>query len=148
MTVDETYDLVIVGAGGAVVIRGEGQIDGPGRVVVRTADAERLLGAETILVAVGTNPTIPDDIEGLDQLRPWTNREATTARELPRSLVVLGAGPTGVEMSQVYARYGVPTVLVSPHERINPNDHPRSSATLDAALRRDGVAIRTGVRAT
>src|SRR5207245_2844076 len=134
-------------AAGAVVIRGEGQIDGAGRVVVRTADAERLLGAETILVAVGTNPTIPDDIEGLDQLRPWTNREATTARELPRSLVVLGAGPTGVEMSQVYARYGVPTVLVSPHDRINPKDHPRSSATLDAALRRDGVDIRTAVRA-
>ncbi|HLQ48166.1 MAG TPA: FAD-dependent oxidoreductase, partial [Candidatus Dormibacteraeota bacterium] len=106
------------------------------------------LGARAILVAVGTSSTIPDDIVGLDQIRPWTNREATTTRELPRSLVVLGAGPTGVEMSQVYARYGVPTVLVSPHERINPKDHPRSSATLDAALRRDGVDIRTGVRAS
>jgi dihydrolipoamide dehydrogenase len=42
----------------------------------------------------------------------------------------------------------VPTILVSPHERINPQDHPRSSATLDAALRRDGVDIRTEVRAT
>ncbi len=51
-------------------------------------------------------------------------------------------------MSQVFARYGVPTVLVSPHDRINPQDHPRSSATLDAALRRDGVDIRTGVHAT
>jgi len=135
-------------AAGAVVFRGEGRIDGPGRVVVRTSDGVRTLGARAILVAVGTNSTIPDDIEGLDQIQPWTNREATTTRELPRSLVVLGAGPTGVEMSQVYARYGVPTVLVSPHERINPNDHPRSSATLDAALRRDGVDIRTGVRAS
>jgi dihydrolipoamide dehydrogenase len=134
-------------AAGAVVFRGEGRIDGPGRVVVRTSDGVRTLGARAILVAVGTNSTIPDDIEGLDQIRPWTNREATTTRELPRSLVVLGAGPTGVEMSQVYARYGVPTVLVSAHERINPKDHPRSSATLDAALRRDGVDIRTGVRA-
>jgi pyruvate/2-oxoglutarate dehydrogenase complex dihydrolipoamide dehydrogenase (E3) component len=62
--------------------------------------------------------------------------------------VVLGAGPTGVEMSQVFARYGVPTVLISPHDRINPKDHPRSSATIDAALRRDGVDIRAGVRAT
>jgi pyruvate/2-oxoglutarate dehydrogenase complex dihydrolipoamide dehydrogenase (E3) component len=132
---------------GAAVIRGEARIDGPRRVVVRTADGERSLTARAILVAVGSNSTIPDDIGDLDQIRPWTNREATTARELPRSLVVLGAGPTGVEMSQVYARYGVPTVLVSPHERINPKDHPRSSATLDAALRRDGVDIRTGARA-
>jgi dihydrolipoamide dehydrogenase len=135
-------------AAGAVVFRGEARIDGPRQVVVRTADGVRALGARAILVAVGTNATIPDDIEGLDEIQPWTNREATTTRELPRSLVVLGAGPTGVEMSQVYARYDVPTILVSPHERINPKDHPRSSATLDAALRRDGVDIRTGVRAT
>ena len=135
-------------AAGAVVIRGEGRIAGPGTVVVATADGERLLTAASILVSVGTNSTIPDDIDGLDRIKPWTNREATTSRELPRSLVVLGAGPTGVEMSQVYARYGVPTVLVSLHERINPKDHPRSSETLDVALRRDGVDIRTGVRAT
>ena len=145
---DDTGHVNDLEAAGAVVIRGEGRIDGPGRIVVQSVDGLRTLGARAILVAVGTNATIPDDIDGLDQIRPWTNREATTARELPRSLVILGAGPTGVEMSQVYARYGVPTVLVSPHERINPNDHPRSSATLDAALRRDGVDIRTEVRAT
>ena len=136
-------------AAGAIVIRGEGRVDGPGRVVVRTTDgAERILGAKAILVSVGTNATIPDDIEGLDSIVPWTNRQATTARDLPRSIVVLGAGPTGVEMSQVYARYGVPTVLVSPYDRINPKDHPRNSATLAAALRRDGVDIRTDARAT
>ncbi len=135
-------------AAGAEVIRGEARLDGPGRVLVRTNDRERRLEATSILVAVGSNSTIPGDIEGLDQIRPWTNREATTTRELPKSLVVLGAGPTGVEMSQVFARYGVSTVLVSPHERINPKDHPRSSAALDAAMRHDGVDIRTGVRAT
>lgn len=135
-------------AAGAVVIRGEGRLDGPGRVVVTNAEGKRTLAAKAILVSVGTNSTIPDDIDGLDQILPWTNREATTTRELPRGLVILGAGPTGVELSQVYARYGVPTVLVSLHDRINPKDHPRSSATIDAALRRDGVDIRTGVRAT
>jgi len=144
---DDSGHVADLEGAGAVVIRGEARIDGPGRVVVRTADGARALGARAIVVAVGSSSTIPDDIEGLDQIRPWTNREATTARELPRSLVVLGAGPTGVEMSQIYARYGVPTVLVSPHERINAKDHHRSSATLDAALRRDGVDIRTGVRA-
>jgi dihydrolipoamide dehydrogenase len=135
-------------AAGAVVIRGEARLDGPGRVVVRTDTGERDLEAKAIVVAVGTNATIPDDIEGLDEIQPWTNREATSTRELPRSLVVLGAGPTGVEMSQVFARYGVPTVLVSPHDRINPSDHPRSSAALDAALRHDGVDIRTGIHAS
>ena len=135
-------------AAGAAIIRGEARLDGPGNVVIRTDSGERRLDAKAILVAVGSNATIPDDIEGLDRIRPWTNREATSTRELPKSLVVLGAGPTGVEMSQVFARYGVPTVLVSPHDRINPHDHPRSSVALDAALRRDGVDIRTEVRAT
>lgn len=145
---DDSGHVKDLEAAGAVIVRGEGRIDGPGRVVIRSAEGERTLFAKAILVSVGTNSTIPDDIEGLDQVTPWTNREATATRELPRSLVVLGAGPTGVEMSQVYARYDVPTILVSPHDRINPKDHPRSSATIDAALRRDGVDIRTGVRAT
>ncbi len=144
---DDSGHVKDLEAAGAVVIRGTGRVDGPGQVVVRTEDGERRLDAKAILIAVGSNAAMPDDVEGLDQITPWTNREATTARELPRSLVVLGAGPTGVELSQVFARYGVPTVLVSPGERINPKDHPRSSATLEAALRRDGVEIRTGVRA-
>ena len=133
---------------GATVVRGDARLDGPGRVAVRTSEGERVFRATAVVIAVGSNSAIPDDVEGLDQIHPWTNREATTARELPRSFVVLGAGPTGVEMSQVYARYGVPTVLISPYERINPKDHPRSSATIDAALRRDGVDIRNSVRAT
>ncbi|NJD29946.1 MAG: NAD(P)/FAD-dependent oxidoreductase [Chloroflexi bacterium] len=145
---DDSGHVNDLDSAGAEVIRGDARLDGPGRVVVRSDREERSLAAKAILVAVGANSTIPDDIEGLDQIRPWTNREATSARELPGSLVVLGAGPTGVEMSQVFARYGVPTVLVSPHDRVNPRDHPRSSAALDAALRHDGVDVRTGVRAT
>src|SRR5207244_9741746 len=107
-------------AAGAVVIRGEARLDGPGKIRVRTDAGERAIEARGVLISVGSNSTIPDDIEGLDQIRPWTNREATSTRELPKSLVGLGAGPTGAEMSQVFARYGVPTVLVSPHDRINP----------------------------
>jgi pyruvate/2-oxoglutarate dehydrogenase complex dihydrolipoamide dehydrogenase (E3) component len=145
---DDSSHVKSLEKAGATVFRGTGRVDGPGRVIVESEGHEpETIQAKAILIAVGSNSTIPDDIEGLGDIRPWTNREATTARDLPKSLVVLGAGPTGVEMSQVYARYHVPTVLVSPHDRINPKDHPRSSATLDAALRRDGVDIRTGARA-
>jgi pyruvate/2-oxoglutarate dehydrogenase complex dihydrolipoamide dehydrogenase (E3) component len=61
--------------------------------------------------------------------------------------VILGGGPTGVELAQVFARYGVPTALVASQPRINPKGHPRNSAALEATLRADGVEIRTGVRA-
>ena len=145
---DDSSHVNDLEAAGAVVIRGEGRLDGPGRVMVRTDAGDRPLTAKAVLVSVGTNATIPDDIDGLDQIQPWTNRQATATRELPKSLVVIGAGPTGVEMSQVFARYAVPTVLVSLDDRINPKDHPRSSAILDAALRHDGVDIRLAVHAT
>lgn len=134
---------------GAVTIRGTARITGPRTVVVSADDEtdDRTLRAHHIVIAVGSTPTIPT-IDGLESITPWTDREATTTRTLPESLVILGAGPTGVEMAQVYARYGVPTVLISPETAINPKDHPRNSAALDAALRRDGVDIRTGVHAT
>ncbi|HYN64471.1 MAG TPA: FAD-dependent oxidoreductase, partial [Candidatus Limnocylindrales bacterium] len=64
------------------------------------------------------------------------------------SLAILGGGPTGVELAQVYARYGVPVTIVHPHDRINDRDHPRSSKILADALRRDGVEIRLNARAT
>jgi pyruvate/2-oxoglutarate dehydrogenase complex dihydrolipoamide dehydrogenase (E3) component len=131
---------------GAVVIRGTGRIAGPGRVVVVHDGAQHDLRARHIVIAVGSQSKVPA-IEGLDAITPWTNREATSTRELPTSLVILGAGPTGVEMAQVFARYGVPTALVASQPRINPKGHPRNSAALEAGLRADGVDIRTGVRA-
>jgi dihydrolipoamide dehydrogenase len=62
--------------------------------------------------------------------------------------VVLGGGPSGVELGQVYARYGVPVTIVHPHDRINDRDHRRSSKILAEALRADGVEIRFNARAT
>jgi dihydrolipoamide dehydrogenase len=77
----------------------------------------------------------------------WTNRESTLARELPKSLVVLGGGPTGCEMAQVYARFGVPTTIIQSGDRLMPTDHPRNSAVVADLLRADGVDVKLGVRA-
>ena len=132
---------------GAEVIRGEARITGPGSVLVRLADGgERALRGRFIVIAVGTNATIPD-LPGIDSIEPWTNRQATSARSLPRSLAILGGGPTGVEMAQVFARYGVPVVLVHSEDRLNHRDHPRNSEALAAALERDGVQLRLRMRA-
>ena len=97
-------------------------------------------------MAVGSTSKKPP-IDGIDEVPTWTNREATLARELPRSLVVLGGGPTGCELAQVYVRFGVPTTIVQSGPRLAPTDHPRNSDALRKALERDGVIVRTGVRA-
>lgn len=131
---------------GAVPMRGTGRLAGPGRVVVAHDDVEHEIEAGAVIVAVGSTSKIPD-MPGLAEVPVWTNREATSTRELPASLLILGAGPTGVELSQVFARYGVPVTLVVPSDRILPRDHPRTSAAVAAGLTRDGVTIRTGTRA-
>lgn len=137
-------------AAGAVLVRGQGRIAGPGRVVVSPvtgAGRGRTLRAGAILIAVGSVPRIPE-IAGLDGIRAWTTHDAAAATDLPASLVVLGAGPAGIELAQVFARFGVPTTMIASGERIYPKGHPRSAAALDATLRMDGVQIRLGVRAT
>ena len=101
---------------------------------------------KNIVVAIGSNSTVPD-LPGLADAKPWTNRELTSTRELPRSLVVLGGGPTGIELAQVYARFGVPISIVHSHERLNQRDHPRNSDAIRAGLERDGVKVFTPVRA-
>jgi pyruvate/2-oxoglutarate dehydrogenase complex dihydrolipoamide dehydrogenase (E3) component len=131
---------------GAVAYRGDGRIAGRGRVRVTHDGTTHELAARNVVVAVGSTTKRPP-IEGLDGIPVWTNREATLARDLPRSLVVLGGGPTGCELAQVYARFGVPTTIVQSGSRLAPTDHPRNSEVIRAALERDGVTVRTGVRA-
>lgn len=131
---------------GVVVVRGTARLNGPGRVVVRHEDVEHELQAANVVVAVGSNSRVPN-LPGLDQIPYWTNREGTSARELPESLLILGGGPTGVELAQVYARYGVPVTMVESNPRILARDHPRSSAILQRALERAGATVRVGVRA-
>jgi pyruvate/2-oxoglutarate dehydrogenase complex dihydrolipoamide dehydrogenase (E3) component len=141
---DDAGHVKALEGAGATVIRGSASLAGPGRVRV---DGDRELEAGAIILAIGSVSRVPD-LPGLSQAHPWTNVEATSARQLPRSLVILGAGPTGVELSQVFARYDVPVTLVHPRERVHDKEHPRSTAFLERALQRDGVTLRLNARAT
>jgi dihydrolipoamide dehydrogenase len=132
---------------GAEPIRGRAHLAGPGRVGVEVqGGGRRELAARHIVLAVGSRSRIPP-IVGLDQVRFWTNREGTSARSLPESLLIMGGGPTGVELAQVYARYGVPVTIIDSNDRLLARDHPRSSEFIRRALERDGATVRTGVRA-
>ncbi len=130
---------------GTVPVRGTARIAGPGKVVVRADDGARELEAHDIVIAVGSVSKVPK-IEGLAEAGFWTNKEGTSLRELPKSIAILGAGPSGTELAQVYGRFGVRTTLVSPRQ-VNPSDHPRSSALLAKALRSSGVDVRENARA-
>ena len=132
---------------GAVCFRGNARIVGHGRVEIGHDDRNHEIGGRNVVVAVGSASKVPP-LPGLDGVRTWTNREATLARELPKRLVVLGGGPTGCELAQVYGRFGVSVTIVQSGDRLMPTDHPRNSETVAKLLRRDGVDVRLGVRAT
>jgi pyruvate/2-oxoglutarate dehydrogenase complex dihydrolipoamide dehydrogenase (E3) component len=131
---------------GAVAYRGTARIDGEGRVAVHHDGSTHLLQARHIVVAVGSVSAMPP-VPGLDAARPWTNREATLARELPTSLLVLGGGPSGCELAQAFARFGVPVTIVQSGSRLAPTDHPRNSVAIADGLRASGVDVLLGARA-
>ena len=143
---DDSGHVRALEGAGATVLRGVARLVGPRRVEVTHEGVVHALEAKHVVIAIGSTGKVPP-IPGLDEAGAWSNREATTTRELPKSLVVLGAGPSGVEIAQYFARFGVPTAIVAPHQ-VNPTDHPRSSAMLADVLRASGVDVREGVRAT
>jgi len=142
---DDSSHVKSLERAGASVFRGTARFAGPGRVRATHESTTHELTAKNIIIAVGSAPKVPP-IDGLAQAGYWTNVEATSTRTLPRSIVILGAGPSGVEIAQYFARFDVHTAIVAPHQ-VNPTDHPKNSELLAEVLRRDRVDVRTGVRA-
>jgi pyruvate/2-oxoglutarate dehydrogenase complex dihydrolipoamide dehydrogenase (E3) component len=142
-TPDDSGHVSSLEEAGATVIRGSAALAGPRQVRI----GDRLISADAIVLAVGSVSRVPQDLPGLDEAQPWTNVQGTGTRELPRSLAILGGGPTGVELAQVYARYGVPVTLVHPRDRVHDKEHRRSSEYLGAALEKEGIRLCLNARA-
>jgi pyruvate/2-oxoglutarate dehydrogenase complex dihydrolipoamide dehydrogenase (E3) component len=143
---DDSGHVTALEKAGAVTYRGTGRIVGRGRVSIAHDGTTHEIGGREVIVAIGSTTKVPT-LDGIRDIPYWTNREATLARELPKSLLVLGGGPTGCELSQVYARFGVPVTIVQSGPRLMPTEHPRNSEAVRAALVGSGVQVRLGVRA-
>jgi len=142
---DDWDDRVAVdrftGKGGRFV-RGFGKLAGPGRVEV---DNQVFVARRGVVVAVGTAPAVPP-IEGLAGTPYWTNREAIEATDVPDSLVVLGGGPIGAELGQVFARFGSRVTVVEVHDRLLAVEEPESGQLVGDEFAREGIDVRTGAR--
>ncbi|NKQ55642.1 NAD(P)/FAD-dependent oxidoreductase [Amycolatopsis sp. K13G38] len=132
---------------GGHFVRGTGRVTGPAEVTVATGESERVFQARRgIVLNPGTEPAIPP-IDGLEGTGFWTNREAAQAREIPRSLVVLGGGPVGVEFAQVFSRFGSDTALVEAAPRLLPGGEPETSESITDVLTSEEITVHTGVAA-
>ncbi|GAB3924111.1 NAD(P)/FAD-dependent oxidoreductase [Kribbella albertanoniae] len=129
---------------GVTFVREHATITGPRTVKAGDREFEASKG---IVVATGTVPLVPP-IDGLAGTPFWTNQDAIRVETLPASLVVLGGGAIGVELTQVFARFGVAVTVIEGAERILAMEEPESGDLAREALERDGVTITTGVHAS
>jgi dihydrolipoamide dehydrogenase len=126
------------------LVRGDAHLDGERRVRV---GEDVLIARDAVVIAVGSGALIPP-IPGLAEAGAWSNREITTSRYVPASLVVLGGGVVGVEMAQAWASLGSRVTVIEAMESLLPREEPIAGEELQRALERLDVDVRTGVRAT
>lgn len=121
--------------------RGAGRLVGEGRIEV---DDATLVASRAVIVATGSGTAMPP-IDGLDSLRTWNNRDATTAAKVPASMVVLGGGPVGAELAQAWASLGTKVTLVDAADHLLGREEPFAGEEVAASLRgRFGVDVRLG----
>lgn len=140
---DDSEQLPWLEDKGVTLVRAHGAIAGDR--AVRAGD-EVLRARKAVVVGVGTGALLPP-IPGLREATPWTNREATTAKELPPRLVVLGGGPVGCELAHAYATLGSEVALVEGAPRLLPHEEPFAGEQVAQALRGAGVDVRAGTKA-
>ncbi|MEA2645810.1 MAG: hypothetical protein QOE92_893 [Chloroflexota bacterium] len=129
---------------GGILARGAGRLERAGVVSVdgREFEAER-----GVVLATGTRPAMPA-IAGLDDVPYWTNHEAIECDVLPRSLVVIGGGAIGLELAQVFARFGVEVTVIEVGERPLMVEEPEAGDLLREVFTKEGIKVLCNHRTT
>ena len=144
---DEGQVRWVAGAGISLA-RGHGRITGPKQVTVAAPDGrtEVLTARHAVVVSTGSDALIPD-IDGLRDARPWTSREATSAKTVPGSLAIIGGGVVGVEMATAYAGFGTAVTLISLGALLQGME-PFAGEGVARALREQGVTVLLDTQTT
>jgi dihydrolipoamide dehydrogenase len=126
------------------LIRGLGRIADPHTVLVQTEKGEDAIKTNKILICTGSTPSLLP-LEGLE-IGPnvWTSTEALEFDQVPKSLLVIGAGAIGLEAGYTFARLGSEVLVVEMMSQILPAADTETARTLQAALEHAGVKFLTG----
>lgn len=154
---DDSAAVASLAAAGVTLIRGTARVSKPGVIEVtgagpggggrrgrRASDGEAsVLGYADLVIATGSEPVAPP-AEGLTDVPVWTSAEALSCPDLPRRLIVLGGGPVGCELTQIYASFGSQVTLVEAEAQVLPDEAAFAGEILGDALRRTGAELRLG----
>ncbi|MGY1814769.1 dihydrolipoyl dehydrogenase family protein [Blastococcus sp. SYSU D00820] len=146
---DDSGQVQWVQGAGIDLVRGAGRLDGERTVVVTGADGTevRLTARHAVAVCTGSEAMVPP-VDGLADVDPWTAREATSAKEVPGRLVVIGGGYVGCEMATAWQALGATVTVVERGPRLLAGAEPQAGEAVAASLGERGVDVRlsTGVR--
>ena len=116
------------------------------RVRVGNAAASQEHVARRVIVATGSTPA-PLDFPGADTVDALDSTSAMALDALPASMIVLGGGPVGAELGQMFARFGVKVILVQRGAHLLPGEDPEIAEVLREALVAEGIEVHTGMAA-
>ena len=123
-------------------LQGWGRIAGPGKVAVERDGKTTEVQAKNILLATGSEARTLPGVE-FDGKTILSNKEILKLAEIPKSLIVVGAGAVGVEFASVYNSFGTEVTILEMLPRVVPLEDEEISAELDKAFRKKGIKIFT-----
>ncbi|WP_030159938.1 dihydrolipoyl dehydrogenase family protein [Streptomyces sp. NRRL S-244] len=131
---------------GAHLYRGHGRLYGVRKVAVTSPEGEHhvLAARHAVVVATGTRAVIPD-VPGLAGARPWTSREATSARQAPGRLLIVGGSVVAAEMATAWQALGSHVTVLVRGSGLLPRMEPFAGELVAEALREAGAVVRTDV---
>jgi len=140
---DDSVQLPWLEERGIDLFRGDARFEGERRVLV---GEETLVSERVVIVATGSKAAMPP-IEGLDQVEAWNNRTATSAKQVPESMIVLGGGPVGSELAQAWASLGTRVTLIEGGDRLLSREEEFAGEEVAESLRDHfEVDVRTGTK--
>lgn len=133
-------------AAGIEVVEGHARLAGPHTVMVDTGTSEVEFEADTVLIATGARPRVmPTAVPDGERILTWQQIWSLTS--LPKKLVVIGSGVTGVELAQAYLHLGSQVTLISSREHVLPGKDPDAARVLERVLERRGMEVLARSRA-
>jgi len=137
---EEKYRKVLAALEQVTFIEGKAAFISPHEVEVNG----RRLSTEKFIIAAGSTATIPP-IEGIREVGFITHIEALKLERQPKDLLVVGAGPLGLEFGQMYARFGTRVTILQRGPSILPRAEPELARRLAEILTKDGITVKTNV---
>ncbi len=123
-------------------IKGSARLLGSGRIEVTGGEAPATITASHIVIATGSAPRSVPGIT-LDRTRIITSDEAIHLKDVPKSIVIMGSGPIGVEFATVFKRFGSDVTVIELLPHLVPLEDEAVSVELEKAFKKQGIKFMT-----